>query len=102
MLIVKVNCNLLFLVYQSIYLCLLGFGAYLLVWKAMYFGGIYDTWSPGGGDVRIITNPTLSPVVIFGYILKSPFGGDGWIPSVDVRDVLFYEFHNGYLNSFSF
>lgn len=45
----------------------------------MYFGGIYDTWSPGGGDVRTITNPTLSPFVIFGYLLKSPFGGDGWI-----------------------
>jgi photosystem II CP43 chlorophyll apoprotein len=23
----------------------------------MYFGGVYDTWAPGGGDVRIITNP---------------------------------------------
>jgi hypothetical protein len=23
----------------------------------MYSGGVYDTWSPGGGDVRIITNP---------------------------------------------
>lgn len=23
----------------GIHLCLLGFGAYLLVWKAMYFGG---------------------------------------------------------------
>lgn len=49
----------------------------------------YDTWSPGGGDVRIISHPTLSPFVIFGYILKSPFGGDGWIPSVDnMEDVI--------------
>ena len=25
---------------------------------------------------------TLSPSVIFGYLLKSPFGGEGWIVSV--------------------
>jgi photosystem II CP43 chlorophyll apoprotein len=48
----------------GIHLILLGFGAWLLVWKAMYFGGIYDTWAPGGGDVRVISNPTLSPFVI--------------------------------------
>ena len=30
-------------------------------------GGVYDTWAPGGGDVRKITNLTLSPSVIFGY-----------------------------------
>ncbi|KAL0532846.1 hypothetical protein IC582_030947 [Cucumis melo] len=35
------------------------------------------------GDVRKITNLTLSPSVIFGYLLKSPFGGEGWIVSVD-------------------
>ena len=31
----------------------LGCGA-LLCWylKAMFFGGVYDTWAPGGGDVR--------------------------------------------------
>jgi len=27
---------------------MLGIGAWLLVWKAMYFGGVYDTWAPGG------------------------------------------------------
>ncbi|KAJ3668496.1 hypothetical protein LUZ60_018474 [Juncus effusus] len=25
-------------------------GAFLLVFKAVYFGGVYDTWAPGGGD----------------------------------------------------
>ena len=36
----------------------------------MFFGGLYDTWAPGGGDVRVISNPTLNPAVIFGYLLK--------------------------------
>jgi photosystem II CP43 chlorophyll apoprotein len=26
----------------------------LLVIKAMYVGGVYDTWAPGGEDVRLI------------------------------------------------
>merc|ERR1712086_857270 len=52
----------------GIHLCLLGIGSFLLVVKAMYVGGIYDTWAPGGGDVRLITNPTINPAVIFGYV----------------------------------
>jgi len=73
----------------GIHLILLGLGALLLVAKAMAFGGLYDTWAPGGGDVRIITNPTLNPAVIFGYLLKAPFGGEGWIVSVDnLEDVV--------------
>jgi len=32
---------------------------------------------------------TLSPGVIFGYLLKSPFGGEGWIVSVDdLEDII--------------
>ncbi len=73
----------------GIHLILLGLGAFLLVLKALYFGGVYDTWAPGGGDVRKITNLTLSPSVIFGYLLKSPFGGEGWIVSVDdLEDII--------------
>lgn len=67
----------------GIHLILLGFGALLLVAKAMWFGGLYDTWAPGGGDVRIVTNPTLDPGTIFGYLTRSPFGGEGWIVSVN-------------------
>jgi len=71
------------------HLIVLGIGALLLVIKAMFVGGIYDTWAPGGGDVRVITNPTLNPAVIFGYLLKAPFGGEGWIVSVNnLEDVI--------------
>jgi len=73
----------------GIHLILLGCGALLLVLKAMFFGGVYDTWAPGGGDVRVISNPTLNPAVIFGYLLRSPFGGDGWLIGVDnLEDVI--------------
>jgi photosystem II CP43 chlorophyll apoprotein len=73
----------------GIHLCLLGCGAFLLVAKAMYIGGVYDTWAPGGGDVRFITTPTLNPIVIFGYVFRSPFGGDGWVVSVNnMEDVI--------------
>ena len=73
----------------GIHFILLGIGAFLLVFKAIYFGGVYDTWAPRGGDVRKITNLTLSPSIIFGYLLKSPFGGEGWIVSVDdLEDII--------------
>ena len=52
----------------GIHLILLGLGSWLLVLKASYFGGVYDTWAPGGGDVRIINDSTLSPITIFGYL----------------------------------
>jgi len=71
------------------HLILLGCGALLLVFKAMFFGGVYDTWAPGGGDVRVITNPTLNPAIIFGYLLKAPFGGEGWIIGVNnMEDII--------------
>ena len=71
------------------HLIMLGLGAWLLVWKAMYFGGVYDTWAPGGGDVRLITNPTTNAAIVFGYLVKSPWGGDGWICSVDnLEDII--------------
>jgi photosystem II CP43 chlorophyll apoprotein len=73
----------------GIHLILLGIGAFLLVIKAMFFGGLYDTWAPGGGDVRVITNPTLNPLIIFGYVLGSPFGGSGNMVGVDnLEDVV--------------
>ena len=71
------------------HLILLGLGAFLLVIKAMFVGGVYDTWAPGGGDVRLITNPTLNPAIIFGYLANSPFGGEGWIIGVNnMEDII--------------
>jgi photosystem II CP43 chlorophyll apoprotein len=57
----------------GIHLMLLGFGAWLLVAKAMFWGGLFDPWVAGGGDVRVIHHPTLNPVTIFGYL----FGAQG-------------------------
>jgi photosystem II CP43 chlorophyll apoprotein len=71
------------------HLIALGVAALLLVCKAMFWGGIYDTWLPGGGDVRLVTNPTLDPRVIFGYFFRSPLGGDGWLVSVNnLEDII--------------
>ncbi|MEB3357165.1 MAG: chlorophyll a/b binding light-harvesting protein [Synechococcales bacterium] len=68
----------------GIHLVLLGIGAFLLVAKAMIFGGLYD---PIIGNVRTISSPTLNPVTIFGYF----FGTQGrfWLASVDnLEDVV--------------
>ncbi len=68
----------------GIHLVLLGLGAFLLVAKAMYVGGLYD---PAVENVRIVNNPTLNPAIIFGYL----FGGVGhnWLAGVDnLEDVV--------------
>ncbi len=68
----------------GIHLVLLGIGAFLLVGKAMAFGGLYD---PAIQNVRIISNPTLNPTTIFGYL----FGTEGrfWLAGVNsLEDVV--------------
>ena len=68
----------------GIHLVLLGLGAFLLVAKAMIFGGLYD---PAIQNVRTIASPTLNPAKIFGYL----FGAEGkfWLASVDnLEDVV--------------
>ena len=51
----------------------LGIASLLLFAKAVYFGGLYDTWASGGGDVRVLEQSTLSlnPFVLGRYLFRS-------------------------------
>lgn len=55
----------------------------LVLIQGSLFWGVYCIWASWGGDIRKITNLTLSLNIIFGYLLTSPFRGEGWIVSVD-------------------
>jgi len=63
----------------------LAIAAFLLFIKAVYLGGLYDTSASGGGDVRLIkdTCVTLNPYVLGRYLLRAPFGSEGWIVSIN-------------------
>jgi photosystem II CP43 chlorophyll apoprotein len=75
----------------GIHLTWLGSGALLLVAKAMFWGGLFDphmlTSSGIQGDVRIITNPTLDPLRIFGYLFGA-WGDNGMAAVNNLEDVV--------------
>jgi photosystem II CP43 chlorophyll apoprotein len=67
------------------HLVALGSGSMLLFIKSVYLTGLYDTSASGGGDVRLIkeSSVTLNPYVLGRYLLRAPFGSEGWIISVN-------------------
>ena len=69
----------------GVHLITLGLGSALLYIKAVYFGGLYDTWASGGGDVRLIQSElvTLNPYTLGRYLVRGPFGSEGWIISIN-------------------
>jgi len=77
----------------------LGLASLLLFFKGVKFGGLYDTWASGGGDVRVVkdTAINLSPFVLGRYLVRSPFGGQGWIISIsNLEDLLGGHYWVGY------
>lgn len=68
----------------GIHLILLGLGAWLLVAKALFWGGLYDTTL---GQVRVITDPTLNAGRIFAYL--TPIMGEQGMAGVNrLEDVV--------------
>ena len=67
------------------HLLALGIGAALLFAKAVYLGGLYDTWACGGGDMRLIERLecALNPYLLGQYLIRPPFGSSAWIISVN-------------------
>lgn len=74
------------------HLALIGSGALLFFSKGVYLSGLYDTWASAGGDIRLIKEGitlTLNPYVLLRYLARAPFGGEGWIISINnMEDLL--------------
>ncbi|MGD1918532.1 MAG: chlorophyll a/b binding light-harvesting protein, partial [Pleurocapsa sp.] len=70
----------------GIHLVLLGIGAFLLVFKAMFWGGLFDPWAGEMGQVRVVTDPTVNPARIFGYLFGA-FGKSGMAAVDNLEDI---------------
>ena len=68
----------------GVHLRTLGIGSLLLFIKTIYLGGIYDTLSSGGGDIKLLRENciTLNPYLLGRYLVRAPFGNEGWIISI--------------------
>jgi photosystem II CP43 chlorophyll apoprotein len=63
----------------GVHLLMLSFFCFALYLKACYFGGIYDPWCVGGGDIRVLkpSDLTYNPSVLLSYLISAPFGSSG-------------------------
>ena len=69
----------------GVHLRVLGLGLLLLPIKTIYLGGIYDTLSSGGGDIKLLreNHITLNPYLLGRYLVRAPVGSEGWIISIN-------------------
>jgi photosystem II CP43 chlorophyll apoprotein len=75
----------------GVHLAFLSLASFLFCAWATRVNGVYDTWAAGGGDVRIVDlgQITLNPFILGRYLVRSPFGNEGWIISVNnIEDVV--------------
>ena len=73
------------------HLIILSLGSILLYIKGVYFGGLYDPLSSGGGDIRVVkeTLVSLNPYSVAKYLVHAPFRNEGWIVSINnLEDLL--------------
>ena len=69
----------------------LGLASLFLFINSVYLGGLYDSLAAGGGDVRLVKSGSLSlsPYVLGKYLIRAPFGNEGWLVSVNnIEDVV--------------
>lgn len=68
----------------GIHLGFIGIAASFFYLKIIFFG-IYDPYISGGGDIRYVKSYSLnySPLLPLKYLLRAPFGGEGWIISIN-------------------
>ena len=86
------------------HLSFIGLASLILYLKSISESGLFDTWSAGGGDVRIIKLSvlTLNPFIIIKYLFKTPFGGEGWIISINnLEDLIGGHFYVGFNSLFN-